>query len=255
MIDFLGIGAQKAATTWIFECLRRHPEVYFPSGKEIHFWDEGRERGVDWWLDIFRNAAHHGRKQGEITPAYALLEEDTIRQIAAIAPKLRLFYSIRNPIARAWSHALMRLGRAGLEPDKQSDAWFIEHFTSFASRRRGDYLSCLNRWSAIFGADKLHVIVFDDIVADPKRVLGGLARHTGIDPGFFSRLPDELVSQPVFAGSAHPIRPLLLDFLRALYSPTINALSERMQRDFMHWLFWDGYNSACVHATRVNLCR
>src|SRR6516225_367831 len=183
VIDFLGIGAQKAATTWIFECLRRHPEIYFPGGKEIHFWDECRERGIEWWLDIYRNSAHNGRKKGEITPAYALLDEDTIHQIAAIAPELRLFYSIRNPIARAWSHALMVLGRAG-HLDKLSDSLFIEHFTSAASRRRGDYPSCLDRWSAVFGADKLHVTVYDDIMADPRRVLGGIARHIGIDPEF-----------------------------------------------------------------------
>jgi hypothetical protein len=240
VIDFVGIGAQKAATTWIFECLRCHPEVYFPGGKEIHFWDQGREWGTDWWLGIYRNSAHKGRKQGEITPAYALLDEDAIRQIAAVAPELRLFYSIRNPIARAWSHALMALGRAGSEVDDLSDLWFIEHFTSAASRGRGDYLFCLDRWSAVFGAGKLHVILFDDIVADPKRVLGGLACHIEIDPEFFLRLPDELVSQPVFAGPAPPTRPVLLDFLRTLYLPAIISLSEEMQRDFMQWLSWDG---------------
>src|SRR5262249_41035314 len=42
--DFLGIGAQKAATTWLYENLKRHPEIEFPAGKEVHFWDkrEGR---------------------------------------------------------------------------------------------------------------------------------------------------------------------------------------------------------------------
>ena len=50
MVDFLGIGAQKAGTTWIFENLQRHPDVQFPGGKEIHFWDAQRHRGVQWWL-------------------------------------------------------------------------------------------------------------------------------------------------------------------------------------------------------------
>lgn len=27
MLDFLGIGAQKSGTTWLYEQLRRHPQV------------------------------------------------------------------------------------------------------------------------------------------------------------------------------------------------------------------------------------
>ena len=240
MINFLGIGAQKAATTWIFECLQMHPEVYFPGGKEIHFWDEYREKGTGWWLDIFRSASHHGRKQGEITPAYALLDVDTIRQVAAVAPELRLFYSIRNPIARAWSHALMSFGYLGLEFDEVSDTWFIEHFTSDDSLHRSDYRSAINRWSEVFGIDMLHIIMFDDIVADPKQVLVGIARHLDIDPEFFHCLPDREALKPEFAGPGHAIRPGLLDFLRILYRPAIEDLAESMNRDFRHWLAWDG---------------
>ena len=41
MLNFLGIGAQKAGTTWLFENLKRHSQIDFPAGgKEIHFWDE-----------------------------------------------------------------------------------------------------------------------------------------------------------------------------------------------------------------------
>jgi hypothetical protein len=32
MLDFLGIGAQKAGTTWLYERLSQHPAVRFPAG-------------------------------------------------------------------------------------------------------------------------------------------------------------------------------------------------------------------------------
>lgn len=38
-IDFLGIGAQKAATSWLYENLRRHPDVWLPPIKELHYFD------------------------------------------------------------------------------------------------------------------------------------------------------------------------------------------------------------------------
>jgi Sulfotransferase family len=38
--DFLGIGAQKAGTTWLSHNLQLHPEIWMPSLKEIHYFDE-----------------------------------------------------------------------------------------------------------------------------------------------------------------------------------------------------------------------
>jgi hypothetical protein len=40
MLDFLGIGAQKAGTTWLYQQLSQHPDV-MPciGGKEIHYFD------------------------------------------------------------------------------------------------------------------------------------------------------------------------------------------------------------------------
>ena len=114
MLDFLGIGAQKAGTTWIYHQLAGHPQVAFPAGKEVHFWDRHRDRGTQWWLALFGQSgpgdvARDGRevRRGEITPAYAVLDPFTVREIAQLCPQARIFYSLRNPVARAWSAALM----------------------------------------------------------------------------------------------------------------------------------------------------
>jgi hypothetical protein len=36
---FLGIGAQKAGTTWLYQHLREHPDVWMPPEKELHYFD------------------------------------------------------------------------------------------------------------------------------------------------------------------------------------------------------------------------
>lgn len=36
---FLGIGAQKAGTTWLAHNLAAHPDIYIPARKEIHYFD------------------------------------------------------------------------------------------------------------------------------------------------------------------------------------------------------------------------
>jgi hypothetical protein len=234
VIDFLGIGAQKAATTWMYEHLQRHPELRFPGAKEIHFWDLHRERGVEWWLNIFSQEGPW--KQGEITPAYALLEESTIREICAIAPELRVLYSIRNPIARAWAAALMALERAEMAFDEASDLWFIDHFKSAGSRQRSDYAACLRRWRSVFPEDRVQVVFFDDIITQPAKVLARVADHLGVDSGFYTGIEPNELSTPVFSGPAYDVRPPLLEFLRTLYRPEIEALSTGLERDLKHWL-------------------
>ena len=46
MVDFLGIGVQKGGTTWLYHQLSRHPQIAFPGGKEVHFWDRADARLV-----------------------------------------------------------------------------------------------------------------------------------------------------------------------------------------------------------------
>ena len=69
-----------------------------------------------------------------MTPAYGPLDEAVIREIATAAPGVRAFYSLRNPMERAWSAALMELERAARTPSEVPDAWFIDEFCSSASR-------------------------------------------------------------------------------------------------------------------------
>jgi hypothetical protein len=37
--DFIGIGAQKAGTTWLYRNLREHPQIWMPK-KEVHYFDQ-----------------------------------------------------------------------------------------------------------------------------------------------------------------------------------------------------------------------
>jgi hypothetical protein len=38
--DFLVIGAQRAGTTWLHQVLRRHPSLWLPPVKELHYFDK-----------------------------------------------------------------------------------------------------------------------------------------------------------------------------------------------------------------------
>ena len=56
---FYGIGAQKAATSWLFAELGRCAEVHLPLPKELHYWDVIRAPT----MSVFRARAHLRKEQ------------------------------------------------------------------------------------------------------------------------------------------------------------------------------------------------
>lgn len=40
MPNFLGIGTQKAGTSWLYENLKQPPQIYLTEQKELHYFDK-----------------------------------------------------------------------------------------------------------------------------------------------------------------------------------------------------------------------
>jgi hypothetical protein len=236
MLNFLGIGAQKAGTTWVYENLRKHPEVAFPAGKEVHFWPApdshnlNSHMGEDWYQAKFADSPN--TTNGEITPAYGFLEIPTIKRIKEIYPELRLIYLVRNPLERAWSGAMMALKRSELKIGEASDQWFIDHFRSQGSLRRGDYQSCIHNWQSVFGKRALLILKYEDIAINPHTVLEGISNHIGVDSGFFAALSADDLKGRYNEGSGEPLRSTLVPCLRALYRDKIASLRDTFGIDY-----------------------
>ncbi|HWP95050.1 MAG TPA: sulfotransferase [Gammaproteobacteria bacterium] len=232
--DFLCIGAQKAGTTWLFRQLSRHPQIVFPAGKEVHFWDRRYAEGVQWYVAQF--AGHEDRITGDVTPAYAILPVERVQQIHELNPELKVIYVLRNPIERAWSAALMALQRAEMTESEASDQWFIDHFRSAGSLSRGDYESCLRVWRSVFETGRILVLRYEMIQHAAREFLQRCCEHIGASPEFFSSVSPERLSERVFSGPGITIRPSLLPILRELYEPRIRSLGAYLGEDLSAWL-------------------
>ena len=146
---FLGIGAPKAGTTWLHHNLAAHPDLYLPPEKELHYFTVALHRGMRWYSSRFEDAG--ARIPGEITPGYIALNQRRIALVRDLMPDCRLILIMRNPVDRAWSHAVMKLARReGRTVESVSDAEFAAHFRGTMSRRRSDYLGTIKRWHAVF---------------------------------------------------------------------------------------------------------
>lgn len=234
MLHFLGIGAQKAGTTWLHAMLSQHPSLKLPNAKELHYWDKQYPHApIQNYLNFFHDQAHY---EGEITPAYASLPSSTIEVIYEHLPRLKLLYCLRNPIDRAWSAACMFLTRAQMELDEASDQWFLDHFFSKGSRLRGNYELCIRNWTAFYPRESLLLLDYDLIKSSPEQLLTACCQHLEIPPFTETQLQQMLLATKVFEGKGYELRPRLKQALIHLYTPQIHALSEYLDQDFSHWI-------------------
>jgi hypothetical protein len=231
MLNFLGIGAQKCGTTWLFRALSRHPSVRFPAGKEVHFWDRPGDRREEWYWQQFADQAHIN---GEITPAYGCLPREKIQRIQSWRPDLKLIYLIRNPIDRAWSAARMALSRAELLHNEVSDQWFIDHFRSSGSMARGDFETCIRQWQSVYPVSQLLVLRFESIIDDPIGTVNRCLDHIGVQSKLSSQDREALASR-VFSGDNVRIRPSLIPVLQEIYAPRISSLEAFLGEDLRAW--------------------
>lgn len=233
--DFLGIGAQKAGTTWLHRNLQAHPQIFMPSeAKEVHFFDKHcLDYGLEGYASLFRDG--FAKTKGEITPAYSILSRRQIGFIHAVMPRVKMIFLMRNPIERAWSHALMELlTQTGRTMEHISDEEFLAHFHSPPSIKRGDYRFILDNWTTQFSRKQIFTGFFDDLVSYPRRLLVEIFQflhlsHTVNLESFpfdqvFHKGP-EILMPPRF-------RPTLLK----LYDPLIQRLAERYDVPAARWL-------------------
>ena len=231
---FLGIGVQKAGTTWLHAMLARHPAVSFAVDngqpvKEVHFWNRKRERGLGWYCSLFAGQP----PRGEITPAYALLPVETIAEIHRLNPDMRILCTLRNPVERAWSAANMRvrLGRAGPGLIYRREAYAAPNMM-----RRADYTGTLRAWRSVFGEESVLVRRYEDITLDPRGFLQACARHIGADPGYYEKLDEAMLRQTGGVATDISIPPELYEYLRALYRPHVLEIERLLGWDLAAWL-------------------
>ena len=154
--NFLGIGAKKAGTTWLWANMSQHPEIFLPPNKEIQFFNWNFHKGLDWYSSHFTSPAF--KIYGDITPDYSSLPVEKIAYIKKIMPKVKIILLLRHPIDRAWSHAIMDLVTLQCRSFHEiTDEAFIGHFTSLESRDKGCYPKIIKNWSKYFSKKQLFI--------------------------------------------------------------------------------------------------
>jgi hypothetical protein len=188
MPDFLILGEMRCGTTTLWEMLDRHPQVWFPHEKELHYFDRRMEMGEEWYANWFMRSDH--LVAGEATPDY-LFCDGACEAIREAIPAAKLIAILRNPAKRAWSHYWhnVRRGRENLSFDKAIE-FEAERIGApdpvvrahYAYVRRGHYVRRLRYFEEVFGRDSLCVVFLENLVADPGSTMLKVFSHLGLQP-------------------------------------------------------------------------
>lgn len=185
--NFLYIGAAKAGSTWMYQILRQHPEIFVPSAKDIYYFDKNYRRGLRWYCSFFKSA-HGERAVGELSHDY-YLERSTAERIHRDLPEARLICCLRDPLD--WAVSAYRFNgdrtraRAGLHwAFDTSCVTFGEYVRQTVTLRQIQYAARLAPFLDLFPRRQILVCFYDDLRDDPVRFVETLYRFVGVNPNF-----------------------------------------------------------------------
>ena len=171
--NFLYIGTSKAGSTWLFNALAVHPEVYLASSKGLYYFDQHFSKGPDWYRAQFADAGEKSAV-GEVSHSY-LSSPDAAARIADFNPQMRLLACLREPVDRAFSDYL------DLRKNAQFEASFEDALEEFPRLLdRGRYATHLQRYFACFPAAQIHVRLFDELEDDAQAYADAMFQFLGV---------------------------------------------------------------------------
>jgi hypothetical protein len=228
--DFVGIGAQKAGTTWWYGLIAAHPAVSSPEGihKERHFFDRfGTAAFGD--EDI---AAYHGwfpRRSGSLagewTPDY-LTYPWAPPLLRRAAPEAKLLLLLRDPVERFGS-GLAHRRRMGFAVDGAAMA---------DAANRGFYDRALRIWLEHFEPSQVLVLQYERCVADIKHSLQETWDFLGLPRLGAPPQPNSEARISSARPSQRELTPDTRTRLVEMYSGDVVALAERLpQIDLALW--------------------
>ncbi|HEX5578719.1 MAG TPA: sulfotransferase, partial [Candidatus Limnocylindria bacterium] len=197
--DFFIVGAFKAGTTALYEYLGQHPQVFMPFHKEpMYFGADLDPRYARMserdYLRLFAEA-RPDQRVGEASPWY-LYSRTAAGEIKDFSPEAQIIVMLRNPVdvMHAQHSQLLfnqreeisdfaaalaaeddrRAGRRIPAGALRREAFFYRDSVRFSGQ--------LARYFDVFGRERVHVIVFDDLRVDAASVVRSTFAFLGVDP-------------------------------------------------------------------------
>ncbi|WP_026970991.1 sulfotransferase domain-containing protein [Aliagarivorans marinus] len=155
-VEFLGVGVQKCASTWIHALLSRHPEVNTSETKELDFFSNYFDRGYSWYEAQFSSRSGI---RGENSPSY-FYNSDVPARVHAYNSQMKIVVLLRNPIERTYSNHLHEISKKHISRDT---SFSVALANNPLYVEQSYYARHLERWLTYFPKEQLLVLFQEDI--------------------------------------------------------------------------------------------
>jgi hypothetical protein len=182
------VGTPKAGTTSLWHYLGAHPEIHLGGLKEPHFFTSHKWHYVETvndetaYLRLFAGGGG-ARYICDASGSY-LNDVDAPAAIRRVSPEAKIVISLREPVARAFSsylHSITFGERRSFEDALRGERWRQSKEWSHHVRL-GFYVDAITRYQAIFGAESVYVVFFEELAVDPLSEMNRLFGWLGLEP-------------------------------------------------------------------------
>ncbi|MFT4519242.1 MAG: hypothetical protein ACI9JM_001633 [Halioglobus sp.] len=231
-LDFLIIGAQKCATTALFEHLRGHPDIAMPLEKEVPFFT-GEDCSEQAWSNFASEqfgCANQQQLWGKATPQY-MSDPLVPARMKQLMPDVKLVAILRDPIERTWSHFQMGKRRDtearefadAIEPllhdgkaDERRTMPVPDHAEGYESEADfyvgwSEYGRSLTDYAEHFDPENILVLYTEDLESQPEETLDKLLEFIGLPQGYRPSTLGKVIHK---GGSGNRIPPGVRTWLR-----------------------------------------
>ena len=194
--NFVGIGGQKCATTWMSECLRSHPEIYVSSPKELRYFVDNEDKGLSWYLGFFEGTDSY-KCRGEFASNYIYFPESA-QKIKDTLGDVKIIAVVRDPVERALSHIKHLIRDGDLPPMfgeiiKEDLIGILKQHPKVLSNSH--YQPGLKSYYDVFGDSSVFVVSQSACMKYGRNVLNSLWGFLEVSHAFESSEAEKVVSK------------------------------------------------------------
>jgi hypothetical protein len=230
--DILCVGTQKAGTSWMHTMCNIHPNTYsFPNrrpitstNKEAHFFDWNPYKGVDWYRELLTPMSPE-KLSMDFTPEYSLLTRGHIKLCRSLSPSAKVFYIVRDPVARATSalrmHYMWQAKDDAAVVNIDYDDKFLRIFQEARIVNFSSYVASADLWREFY--PNMTILNYEDMLNDPRKFILGVWEKIGLDWNALGSdkeaLFEEKLKTRVWETKKYEVAPQVTDYLNTVLRP------------------------------------
>ena len=185
----------------------------------------------DWYLSLFPA----GKIGGEITPAYALLDDADVAALVARLPHVKIIYMLRNPVLRAWSTIRYHETRGAKGLTSGEDETIKAYLSQAGLVARSQYAEVIRRWLRHLPSRQFLIGYYDEISTAPRGVLRQILDFLEVPEA--EDVARRVRSERVNASADQELPAGIEAFLSRQYLPMLEELVELVDSRYVaDWL-------------------